>query len=807
MLDLKTGIFSHFLHKATDPNSISNDMILSIIEDKSHILWVGTYGAAINRFDLKNKKFNLFTPHNFGLAHKDMAAIYEEDKTLWIGLWGKGLNLYNKETGVMEHIKAGNKRGLLNDFIHVIMKDSRGYIWVGTRNGLNIYDKETDEFRPLKSIFSNKVKSKFDVLFNDNRINSIIEDKYNNMWVGTEGGLYKINMEEETPEIFTNETGNDESLSDNHIYAVVEDREGFIWVGTATGGLNRYNPVTGVFLRYQTDLRNPNTISNNRVDDVLEDSDGLLWIATGSGLNKFNKKDTSFTIYTKTDGLPSDLIYNIIEDDNKNIWMSTGYGFAVLEKETNIIKSYDKADGLGSLELNFNSIFKSEDGKLYIGGTGGLNSFYPDSLTENTIKPRVVLLEYTKNNNEGIHTLSLDHVDEIELDYNDHTITIFFAALEFTNPAKNKYKYQMKGLSDEWVELGNQSFQTFSKLAAGDYILTVKAANNDLIWNDNGVSLKIKVHSSPLFSVWAYISYVLFGVLVVYNIIRVRTKKLKSANQTLMAKQMAALEIARQKEELTIKNKSITDSINYAKRIQEAMMPSSFLFRKLLPQSFILYKPKDIVSGDFYWIAEKNNKIFIAAVDCTGHGVPGAFMSIIGFDLLRNITKDQGVEDPAQILNQLNSGVSETFSKNLNEQEVKDGMDVSLCVIDKNLKQIEYAGAMNPLYIVRDNKIITIKGNRFSVGTISASTTEQKFESHVFQYREDDMVYLFSDGYPDQFGGPIGKKFKFRRFRHLILTINKLSMSKQEKFLDENIENWRGELEQVDDILIIGIRM
>jgi serine phosphatase RsbU (regulator of sigma subunit) len=271
-------------------------------------------------------------------------------------------------------------------------------------------------------------------------------------------------------------------------------------------------------------------------------------------------------------------------------------------------------------------------------------------------------------------------------------------------------------------------------------------------------------------------------------------------------KQLAALEIAKQKEELTVKNKSITASINYAKRIQEAMLPSEYLFKKLLPDSFILYQPKDIVSGDFYWITEKNDKIFVAAVDCTGHGVPGAFMSIIGFDLLRNITREQGVEEPAQILNLLDIGISDTFSKHVSDEKVRDGMDISLCIIDRNNSLIEFAGAYNPVYIVRENKIIEINGNRLSIGRTDI-VEYMKFENHKFTYKSNDMVYLFSDGYADQFGGPLGKKFKLRRFRHLLMTIHNLPVKKQKTFLEENIENWKGQLEQVDDILVIGIRL
>ncbi|MFH2141761.1 MAG: two-component regulator propeller domain-containing protein [Bacteroidota bacterium] len=801
-MDINNELFTSYLPNIDDPSSISHRTIISLCIDKSNVLWVGTYGGALNKIDLKRKKFKLYTQFNSKINDNEIAGLFvDDDSKLWVGLWGTGLNIIDRKTGEIEYIstKSPANRRLLNDFVHVIYKDNRGLVWIGTREGLNIYDKENNEFYTLDKFFGpNNL---------NNRVHSICEDKYNNFWVGTDQGLYYLNFEKKEIISYLKNSEDPESLSDSQIYSVCVDEEGFVWIGTGNGGLNKFNPVTGVFKKYKSDVRNSNTISNNSVYDVFIGSQGYLWIATRSGLNKFNKKDTTFTIYTKINGLPNDLIYNIVEDENDNLWMTTGYGLAMYDRKNNDFRSYDKADGIGSLELNLGSLYKSKTGEIFFGGNAGFNSFHPDQLMDNLIKPDVVFLNYRVTNSSGMFTISLEGVDKIELSYNDYGITVYFATLEYTNPRKNRYQYKVDELNEDWFDLGNTNFRTFSNLPPGEYTLRVKGSNNDYVWNEKDAVLKIVVKPPFWRTIYAYIFYVLFVFFVVYYIFKFRTRKLRNANQALRIKQMAALEIAKQKEELSIKNKNITDSINYAKRIQEAMMPSEYLFKKLLTQSFILYKPKDIVSGDFYWIAEKNNKIFIAAVDCTGHGVPGAFMSIIGFDLLRNITKDQGIENPAQILNQLNNGVIETFSKHSESQEVKDGMDVSLCVINKNQKQIEYSGAMNPLYIIRNNKVIEIKGNRFSVGTIGFGQMSEKFENHIIPYNDGDMVYIFSDGYQDQFGGPLGKKFKFRRFRHLLLTINNLPIPKQKAFLDENIESWRGELEQVDDILIIGMRL
>ncbi len=304
----------------------------------------------------------------------------------------------------------------------------------------------------------------------------------------------------------------------------------------------------------------------------------------------------------------------------------------------------------------------------------------------------------------------------------------------------------------------------------------------------------------------AYFIYGIVIILLIYILSQYRTKSLRKANLILTEKEIASKEVERQRRELSIKNKSITSSIQYARKIQEALLPSDQLFKKLLPDSFILFKPKDIVSGDFYWITERNNKVFVSAVDCTGHGVPGAFMSLIGFDILGNIIKVQGVEKPSEILNILSMGIENTFHREEEDYLLKDGMDLSFCVIDCEKRQLEYAGAFNPLYLIRDNKLIETRADRFSIGLKHELHEQNQFTNHSISLEKGDMIYLFSDGYPDQFGGPNGKKFMYRRFRHMLLTIHKLPLQEQKDLLEESIEAWKGKNDQVDDMLVIGIR-
>jgi serine phosphatase RsbU (regulator of sigma subunit)/HAMP domain-containing protein len=272
-------------------------------------------------------------------------------------------------------------------------------------------------------------------------------------------------------------------------------------------------------------------------------------------------------------------------------------------------------------------------------------------------------------------------------------------------------------------------------------------------------------------------------------------------------------EVVRQKEEIETQRgkleylyNQVTDSIKYAKRIQEAILPPDSLVKKMLPDSFILYKPKDIVSGDFYWLEQKDDKVFFAAVDCTGHGVPGAFMSIVGYNILKyTINTLQNIE-PATLLNHLNTGVSETLHQNSKESTTRDGMDIALCSFDSRNNELQYSGAYNPAYIIRDGELIEIKPDKFPIG-MYVGADQKYYTNHKLELQKGDTVYIFSDGYVDQFGGDKGKKFMAKQFRQVLHEIQHLSLTEQKQHLDKTIENWRGNQEQVDDILVIGFRV
>lgn len=263
--------------------------------------------------------------------------------------------------------------------------------------------------------------------------------------------------------------------------------------------------------------------------------------------------------------------------------------------------------------------------------------------------------------------------------------------------------------------------------------------------------------------------------------------------------------LAAQNEEIMKQQKEITDSIYYARRIQTALLPPEAALNKSLPEHFILNKPRDIVSGDYYWMTQKENKTIIVAADCTGHGVPGAFMSMLGIAFLTEIVNEDDDLAAHDILNQLRDRVIYSLHQTGEIGEQKDGMDMALCIIDKKSQTLEFSGAYNPLYLIRNNELIVVKADKMPVAIHLRK--DQSFTRHTVKLQNNDTIYIFSDGYVDQFGGPRGRKFMSKRFKELLMSIQEQPMRKQCQVLDQTIEEWRGDIAQVDDILILGIRV
>jgi ligand-binding sensor domain-containing protein/serine phosphatase RsbU (regulator of sigma subunit) len=800
--DIYTGKFDRVV---SNKKEAFNYPVYSIVHDKSGSIWIGTLKGLI-KINSQQSKFKLYRSGEnplYSFASNDISSLQMMDNnSLMIGTWNKGLDIFNRRANTVKHFDFSRQEMFGNNYIHNIVELKPNEYWMGTNNGIIIFNPASgDYFNLCDSVDIIGCES-----LTGKRVNAITKNKNGTVWVGTINGLYEIQPSTKHIIPYFNNPQKVNSLCNNTIYSLADDHKGNLWIGTENG-LDRLETGTGRFNHYGDGRNSKPILSSISIYSLYISADGILWIGTASGLNKFNTNDKSLKILTEKEGLSDNIVHAILPDNKQNIWVSTNHGLSEIDSRTNHIRTFDIYDGLQDYEFNQYAACRNQKGELFFGGVAGINSFFPDSLNRNTYIPPVVITSVQLIAEDGKIQQVNPFADKIIIPHQTRSFNINFAALDYTVPEKNSFAYKFyTSNEDQWIDIGNKHWLTFSNLKPGEYTFKVKGSNSDLAWNTKGVTVVIRVESPFWMKTEAYPLYIAFFFISIFLVYRYRTYHLRKSNKELKERENVTVQIELQKEQLALKNKNITDSISYAKRIQEALMPSEKSFKKILPESFVYHQPKDIVSGDFFWVSERGNKIYVAAVDCTGHGVPGAFMSIIGFELFRNITHSRGVDDPSQILNILNREFESVF-KDVESFNFKHGMDIAFCVIDKESRILEFSGAVNPIYLIRDNKITEIRGSRFSVGLDDNYEDDvQTFENKQIILQEDDMIYLFSDGYADQFGGEEGKKFKYRRFRHLLLTIYQYTMEEQRRSLEERIKQWKGNLEQVDDILVIGFR-
>jgi ligand-binding sensor domain-containing protein/serine phosphatase RsbU (regulator of sigma subunit) len=809
MFDQRNSHTDYVSNLLINKSLFSLGLVNNLLHDKSGIIWMSGF-QGLFKIDTKLKKFSVYNSsfYSFPSLSGDMISFVfkESNELIWVGIWDNGLNILNRKTGEVEKYYSKNpirSRRISSNKVRCLLQDHTGTIWLGSINGLDIFDPATRSFIP----FREKYPSVSSGILNNRRIICITEDSSGDIWIGTDKGVLRFQRRFKLFTSYNKIYNNKITAEMNLVFALAHDKNNKIWIGT-DNGLNCYDPDKDLFYRYD-ETGKIKDLSSRIIYFLFFDSQNTLWVGTSSGLNRYNPQQENFDVFTEANGLSNDLINAILEDDNYCLWLSTNKGLSRYDILKNEFTNFDLSEGLQSFEYNHSVARKAKDGEMFFGGIAGFNSFYPQNLPLNPYLPEIVITSYEVTDNNGLlKEFSGGEYDFIDIKYNQ-SFTVKFAALDFTLPARNQFEYSMsfKGKEGKWISIRNQNSLTFSNLPQGEYILRIRGSNSDLVWNKEGTELSI----SSIAPFWrkrvALFLYFLFFVYIIYSLIQFRTKSLRKSNRVLRDRHIAAKEISRQKDMLTLRNKNIEDSLKYAQRIQKAMLTTTKQFRSILPNSFVFHKPKDIVSGDFYWISEQEGKIFVAAADCTGHGVPGAFMSLISFELFRKIIKTEKVYKPSSILNEMNNNFEEIFG-NVEDIIIRDGMDLSFCVFDKTMQKLEFSGAFNPLYIVRDNKLIQLKGDHLSIGAdIGSDTPPKVFTNHSFPLEPNDMIYMFSDGYADQFGGPEGKKFKYLRFRHLLLNVHQLPLDKQKIIIEESIEEWKGNSEQVDDILVIGIRI
>lgn len=776
---------------------LSNDRVLSIIQDREQNLWIGTYLNLNQYFD---EQFEIYGS-NEGLANSLVWAVAQDKKgNFWLGTEGgliqfkEGLNS-NKSTFINFTNKKGNK--IFNTT--ALYVDIYGNVWyTDFGNGVSRLNPETGKITTYLNSGKTPVREVY----------AIEGDAEGNVWIATnKNGIYRYNIRSDKFDNFSTKDG----LGSNQVYTIFKDSKKRLWFGCLGGPLTLYNGKAFTQFKEQSGYHSNFTLC------ITEDPSGNLWFGTyNKGIYQYDGK--TFTNYSTKNGANSDSPYLLVSDNKNNIWIGTGLGIDKFNIKDKSFKHYGKHDGFLGIEINPNAVCKDRNGNLWFGSIIGLVKYTPLRERHNQVEPVTIL------KSPRLFFKPAAVPENHEYSYNQNHLTFDFIGASLTNPQRVKYQYFLEGLDKEWSPVVKDNYVTYPNLPSGSYTFKLKACNNDGVWNKEPVTFSFVI-TPPFWRTWWFYTLVLLVVaLSVYLFIKNRERNLILRNKELEEKvevrteqlriekenvERQNIEINQQKIELENKNQNITDSIDAAKSIQDAVLPPESHFKQLFPESFILYMPKDIVSGDFYWTSEWDNKLLVAAADCTGHGVPGAFMSMLGHNLLDKIVKESNLTQPSVVLDRLNQEIISVLHQNKDNSKVRSGMDIALLSIDKKKKLLQFAGAHNPLYLFRNKELIEIKADKLSIGNyaLHVKLGNRPFTNHEIPLEEGDVLYIFSDGFPDQIGGPERKKFFYQPFKDFLQSICTDNPEEQKRSLQERNLEWRRHYDQTDDILVLGLKI
>ncbi len=589
LYDRKNKRFIHYQHNPDDKASLNSNVIFSILEDHNGNLWVGTETGGLNLFDREKGVFVHFendTQNTRSLSHNSVECIYEEDSgTIWVGTYNGGVNFFNRDNEKFAYYRLTlDQSSQKNNVILSFCEDRSGGVWIGTDGGgLVFFDRNDDSFvsyqhdaKDKNSLSDNVILSlagdkkgnlwigtyagglnrfnrknntfihyKHDVnnlgSLSDNDVRAIYEDRKGNLWIGTnKGGLNLLDRTKGTFIHYRHDEDDPDSLSSDSVYSIFEDSKGDLWIGTYDGGLNCYHRESKTFVHYRHDVNDPKSLSGDRIFSIIEDSQSRLWIGTASGLNEFIKENKTFTCYRIEDGLPNDVINGMLEDNQGNLWLSTDKGLSRFNPLTENFRNYDLNEGLQGNLFKNGAALKTRKGEMFFGGTNGFNTFYPDRIKDNPYIPPVVITDFQVFNKSvpvgkgtdgrSILKKSITEAEGVELSYKDDVFSFEFASLNYDTPEKNRYAYMMSGIDKDWNYVGNRRFATYINLPPGEYVFKVKGSNNDGVWNEEGVSLRIKV-IPPFWQTWWFRGSMLITVLLMISMAyKVRTHAIRERN-------------------------------------------------------------------------------------------------------------------------------------------------------------------------------------------------------------------------------------------------------------------------------------
>jgi ligand-binding sensor domain-containing protein/serine phosphatase RsbU (regulator of sigma subunit) len=807
-------------------------------------IWISTLKEGIIQLRLTengNPIYRILTVSQGLISNRLNTIIKDKEDNIWIG--GKQ-GIIQVLPPVFEFLNSSN--GSPFQMIYSLIKDSTEKIWVCSESGLYIGTPDNSgQFQWMN--YSDKMSLR--------KINfiSLYLDTRGQIWAGTYGdGVFRINPISKKYVRFSVKEG----LCDNNVSSV-SGSDSLVWFSTFGGGISCYNLNQSKLHNYSDPELNSSYVYATKSDKY-----GRTWIAGTLGFPSYILHDSLYRINRYGEHMPQ--LYGVTTDTSDGIWFNAGEkgiiqvledtlivlgekdgiglekdqsvvfdkfnnlliiskrGLQFYKPDIGIILEFGENSGLAYQYPILNSTFTDKEGQIWIGTETGIIKYNPEYLQFINQKPRVFLT---------IKNLFYNPITpgKNKFRYSEDNFTFGYTGIWFRNPEGLNYRYMLEGHDLKWNYSNRNQNLTYSQLPAGNYTFRVEVSLDEKDWYSSEDSTFSFMVSPPFWKRWWFIGIIVIMVISgIFSYIKLRLSNLEKAKKELEEEVHRRTEEIRskneeletqkeeiasqrdhaeeQRDQIEAQNEEIQASIRYAHRIQSAALPPKNQLNSILKDYFILNKPRDIVSGDFFWVAQNSTHIFFSVGDCTGHGVPGSFMSMLGLSALNDIVKSLQTCKASVVLNLLRDKIRESLHQGGESETVaNDGMDISLCILDLNTKKLQFAAAHNPLYIIRNGELQVIPGDKMEIGSYLLEKLE--FTNHEFQCEKGDQLYLFSDGFPDQFGGPKGKKYKYLRFREFILSIHSETMNQQKNLLNEEIENWKGRFAQVDDIMVMGVRI
>jgi len=802
-----------------------NIEVQSISKDADNNLWISTFGSGVIQLNLQDSSMDVSTFRTFninsGLLSNDVKSVFQDiEGNYWIGFYGEGISMLSSYA--FSYYAPGTNSGENNILYINAFKDK--YL-LGTPLGFHLFDPEAGKSVSFTNLtnqlgkaeitsYSLEADSKLWIgtggngLFVRNSSGSVklfyrsgdsgadfikdIEIENENIWLATTNGV--IVLDRSTGEE-KRRFGIDNGLPHNSINKILVAKDGTVYVGTESDRLymidREFNITSGDGVMYGSSI--------NKIISFAQSIDGNIWAATRSnGIFKFFN-DSVEAINSSSD-LMSNYCYSILADSENNIWIGHEKGFSRYNSSKGTMRVFGSNYVNGGV-CNSDGMYESADRKIFIGTTEGLVLYDKSKDRRNELAP------FNNINYIMINDVKYDYKPSFVLPYNKkYLVRVNYTGIYFRDPEKVYYSTYVENFDDEWSTV-TKSREVSYGLRDGKYKFNLISVNEEGLSQESSLSFDILIKKPFWRTWWFFLSVIAATAGSVVLIIRERDKAQKKIQEYLEKELEARTRVVmKQKGEIELQNIEITDSINYAKRIQTSILPDINKLKESFKDAFIIFEPRDIVSGDFYWFDKiDEDKFILVCADSTGHGVPGAFMSMIGSTLLQDIVTRKRITKPSEILSLLDKQIFSTLNQNLELGVSNDGMDMVVCEFSIKTRHIRFASAMRPVIIIMDGESYYIKGNRSSIG--GESVMEKFFDDQEYYLKEGDTIYLFSDGLPDQFGGIDGKKMKIIRMKRLIEQVSKLPMNEQKEAISKFYFEWKGSFDQVDDVLLMGVKV